>query len=63
MVNSRQQLEALKYFKRELKMHKRCVESIRNQDTISQWDKGLIDRHKADMKHLILAMELILELK
>lgn len=63
MVSSKQQLEALKYFKKEIKIHKRCIESIRKQSHVSDWDKSLIDRHKADMKHMVLAMELILESK
>ena len=61
MKTKAQQLDALKYFRREVELHRRCVESIRKQDTISEWDKGLIDRHKADIRHLLYAMELILE--
>lgn len=62
-ANKVQQLEALKFFKREVKIHKSCIESIRKQDVISDWDKSLIDRHKSDIRSMLIAMEAILELK
>ena len=61
MKSKAQQLDALKYFRNEVELHKRCIESIRKQDTISEWDKSLIARHKADIRHMLYAMELILE--
>ena len=61
-ANKVHQLEALKYFKREVKIHKSCIESIKKQDTISDWDKSLIERHKSDIRSMLIAMEAILEL-
>ena len=61
MKSKAQQLDALKYFKKEIEIHRGCVESIKKQETLSNWDKNLIDAHKTNIRHMLYAMELILE--